>query len=156
MNGHALKCPRWLASPLTGTVVVFGCLAVIAVPLSRLTSGAAVVVPAGVPQSVPVEAGRVPAVVRVKLLDPADRLEIVSADGAGLLRLDAPAAGESEHDIVVPSDAGVIELQVRVACGSDETAVFVTLMPDGREEQTRYLTGAGDLEDTLRFEWPHP
>lgn len=156
MNGSAMTHPRWFASPLAGTAVVFACLAVIAVPLSRLTGGAAVVAPAGVPRSPSAEADRVPAVVRVKLLDPADRLEIVSVDGAVLLRLDAPAAGESEHDIVVPIDAGVVELQVRVACGSDETAVFVTLMPDGREEQTRYLTGAGDLEDTLRFEWLHP
>lgn len=151
-----MKGSRWHASPLAGTAVVFACLGVIAVPLSRLTGGVAAVAPAKVSQSAPVEAGRVPAVVRVKLLDPAARFEIAAADGAVLLRLDAPPAGESEHDIVVPIDAGVVELQVRAGCGSDETAVFVTLMPDGREEQTRYLTGAGEIEDTLRFEWPHP
>lgn len=151
-----MKGPRWFASPLAGTALVFLCLAVIAVPLSRLTGGAPAVAPAKLPQSAAVESGGVPAVVRVKLLDPAVRFEIATADGAVLLRLDAPVAGESEHDIMVPIAGGVVELRVRAGCGVDETAVFVTLMPDGLEEQTRYLTGSGDIEDTLRFEWPHP
>jgi hypothetical protein len=36
-----------------------------------------------------------------------------------------------------------------------ETAEFLTVMPDGYEEQTRYVTGSGLLEETLRYEWHH-
>ena len=41
------------------------------------------------------------------------------------------------------------------AIRQSETAVFLTVMPDGREEQTRYATGDGVVEETLRYEWHH-
>ena len=31
---------------------------------------------------------------------------------------------------------------------------FLTVMPDGREDQTRYLIGSGESSETLTFAWP--
>lgn len=143
---------RWHASPLAGTAVVMACLAVLAVPMWRLTGGTpAVTAPAVAAATAP---GTVQAVVRVKCLDALARLEILGTDGALVLRLDAPAAGESEHDVAMPFDGHAVEWVVRADCGADETAVFITVLPDGREGQTRYLTGSDAVEETLRFEWP--
>jgi hypothetical protein len=49
-------------------------------------------------------------------------------------------------DVMLRADFGV---------GLAETAVFLTVMPDGYEDQTRYAIGTGLIEEPLRFTW-HP
>lgn len=150
-----MKFPRMFTTPLAGTVLVVVALSVLAMPLHRLTSSTASVSPQ---QATAQEhSGPSPAVLRLKLLDGARRIEIRTPGGEAVLDLKDPPAGESEHDVKLSLDHGVTELHVRAEFAglSRETAVFVSVMPDGREDRTRFLTGNGDFEETLRFEWSH-
>ncbi len=148
-----MSAKRWLASPLAGTAGVLAGLLLIAIPLRQLTSAP----PA--PPSAPQEPSltEIPAVLRVKLLAPANRLLVKTPDGAVLLDIPQPPAGESEHDAVLPIADGGLDLVLSAEFGNspEETAVFLTVMPDGREEQTRYITGNGLLEETLSYDWHH-
>lgn len=148
-----MSAKRWLASPLAGTAGVLAGLCLIAIPLRKLTSAP----PA--PASAPPEtsAAEIPSVLRVKLLAPAKRLIVKTPDGAVLLDKPQPTAGESEHDAVIHFDDGGLDLVLAADFGDSpaETAVFLTVLPDGLEEQTRYATGSGLMEETLRFEWRH-
>jgi hypothetical protein len=98
-----------------------------------------------------------PAVLRVKLLAPAKRLLVKTTGGKILLDMPSAPAGESEHDAMLPHADGGLDLALTADFGGSaaETAVFLTVMPDGREEQTRHATGGGLLEETLRYEWHH-
>jgi hypothetical protein len=141
---------RWHASPLAGTAGVLAGLALLAIPLRELTGRQQPVPPA----AAPVGAHQLtPAVLRVKLLDPVGRLAIRTMDGRALLETANLPAGESEHDVTIPLEDGVCELVLTAAAGDRETAVFLTVMPDGFPDETRYATGSGELEETLRFEW---
>jgi hypothetical protein len=141
---------RWHASPLAGTAGVLAGLALLAIPLRELT-GRPQVVPS---VAAPVETHQLtPTVLRLKLLDPVERLAIRTTDGRLLLESEAMPAGESEHDAEIPLDDGVCELVLTATAGDGETAVFLTVMPDGFPDETRYATGSGELEETLRFEW---
>lgn len=146
---------RWLTSPLAGTAGVLAGLCLISIPLRKLTSAppVAAVMPAG-----PVVAGdAIPAVLRLKLLAPARMLRLETTDGGTLLDKKDLDAGESEHDVALRFTDNECEIGLVADFGdqASETAVFLTVMPDGYEEQTRYATGSGVLEETLRYEWPH-
>lgn len=146
MNGF-----RWLASPLTGTACVLAALSLLAIPLRHLTSPGRLQ-PAPAPATAP---GGIHAVLRLRLLAPASRVVVTTADGKPVLdRRDLPP-GESEHDAVIPMDAGALDLRLRADCGTAnaETAVFLTVMPDGYEDQTRYGIGRGLIDEPLRYEW---
>lgn len=142
---------RFPLSPLLGTAGVAAGLALLAIPLQRLTSRPAT--PAVVAAAPSVPAGSVAAVLRVKTVDPLERLAVADAQGRILLQATPFAAGESEHDVVIPWDDGVGLLSIEFE-SAKETAVFVTLLPEGREDLTRYATGSGACVETLRFEWP--
>jgi hypothetical protein len=144
---------RWLGSPLAGTAGVLAALGVLAVPLHQLTSSPSAPPPASGTASVTGS----PAVLRVKLLAPAARLVIRENDGNVLLDLSQPPAGESEHDAVLQFTRGGLDLTLSADFGdmAAETAVFLTVMPDGHEEQTLYVTGSGLLEESLHYEWHH-
>ena len=146
MNGT-----RWYASPLFGTAGVIAGLALIAIPLRHLT--AARPVELVVRPETQEKQGKTPAVLRLKLLDPVSRLRIETVDGEAVLESAAMPAGESEHDVQLPLHGGMADLRVSLAAGDAETAVFLTLMPDGHQDRTLYLTGAGTLEETLHYEW---
>lgn len=143
---------RWLGSPLAGTAGVLAGLCLLALPLRRLTSEKPV--PQVTAAPVEISAAEIPAVLRLKLLAPAKHLTLKTTDGNVLLDLPTLAAGESEHDALVRFTDGELDLALSADFGdaASETAVFLTLMPDGQEEQTRYVTGSGLLEETLRFE----
>jgi hypothetical protein len=146
---------RWLTSPLAGTAGVIAGLCLISIPLRQLTSAPPV---QAVAASAPVvSADEIPAVLRVKLLAPARLLRLETADGNTLLDIKNLEAGESEHDVTLRFTDGEIDILLLADFGdhSSETAVFLTVMPDGHEEQTRYATGSGVLEETLRYEWKH-
>jgi len=128
-------------------------LCLLSIPLRKLTSAAPVLQAA----QVGVSEMEIPAVLRVKLLAPAQRLLVKNADGTILLDMPTPPAGESEHDVVLRLADGALELSLAAEFGVDaaETAVFLTVMPDGHEEQTRFMTGSGLLDETLHYEWRH-
>lgn len=145
--------PRWLASPLAGTATVLAGLCVLAIPLCKLTSQEPAP-PWHATQTVP-GSGEIPAVLRLRLLAPAKHLTVQTAAGKILLDLRNPAAGESEHDAVIPlADNGLdLTLLADFGDGGSETAVFLTVMPDGYADQTRYAVGNGRMEAPLRYEW---
>lgn len=145
----------WLTSPLAGTAGVIVGLCLISVPLRRLTLAPPVPpVMAGVPMA---PGDQIPSVLRVKLLAPAKQLRLETADGVILLDKKDLEAGESEHDLTLRLADDEIDIMLLADFGDQatETAVFLTLMPDGHEEQTRYATGSGLLEENLRYEWRH-
>lgn len=148
-----MSAKRWLGSPLAGTAGVLAGLCLLAIPLRKLTSAP----PAPISSSAQTSIAEIPSVLRIKLLAPANRLLVKTPDGAVLLDMQQPSAGESEHDAVLPLADGGLDLVLLADFGDSqaETAVFLTVMPDGIEGQTRYATGSGSLEETLRYEWHH-
>ncbi len=151
---------RWFATPLAGTAAVLAGLGLLAIPLYQLTSARAVPLPppSGVSAVTPTQG--VPAVLRVKLLTAANLLRVETA--AGLVLLDAGhlAAGESEHDVAITFDHGGLDLtlvaEFAEGRGDVETAVFLTVMPDGLEDQTRYAIGSGGIRQSLHYDWLTP
>jgi len=151
MNG-----PRWLKSPLAGTACVLAGLGLLAIPLRKLTSAAPLVMaPTAHTAARP---GKIPAVLRLRLLAPAQRVTVKTADGKILLDMQDPPAGVSEHDAVIAVETGRLELglQADFPAGGAETAVFLTVMPDGCEDQTRHVIGNGRMKAPLRYEWHTP
>ncbi len=141
---------RWLASPLTGTVGVLAGLGFLSIPLRELTSRPAK--PEIVVEEVAAET--VSAVLRLKLLAPAKRLTVEDAKGSKLIDVSESPAGETEHEAQISLDRGHADLTLSVDFGDAESAAFLTVMPDGREDQTRYLIGSGETSETLTFAWP--
>jgi hypothetical protein len=148
-----MSAKRWLGSPLAGTAGVLAGLCLLVIPLRQLTS-APPLRPA-VPTELSVT--EMPAVLRVKLLAPAKRLLVKTTDGEILLDMPSAPAGETEHEVVLPLADGGLDLALTADFGGSlsETAVFLTVLPDGLEELTRHAIGSGMLEETLRFEWHH-
>jgi hypothetical protein len=142
---------RWLASPLTGTVGVLTGLGFLSIPLRELTSRPAkpeIVVKAEI------STDQVSAVLRLKLLAPAKHVTVEDAKGSKLIELAEAPAGESEHEARFLLESGHADLTLSVDFGDAESAAFLTVMPDGREDQTRYLIGSGETSETLTFAWP--
>lgn len=145
--------PRWLASPLAGTACVLAGLSLLAIPLRKLTS--AEPVPAVQATRTAASPGAIPAVLRLRLLAPASRLVVTTAAGKTLLDMRDLSPGESEHDALIAFGDGGLDLTMQADFGGadSETAVFLTVMPDGYEDQTRYAIGTGRMKEPLRYEW---
>jgi len=146
-----MKALHWLASPLTATAAVMAGLALLSLPLLRLTSAA----PEPAPTAMMDDAVETNAVLRLRTLVPLREIVITDANGGTLLRLQDAPAGESEHDVTLQITHGGLDLDLAVAGAPVETAVFLTVIPDGREELTRHAIGEGDISDILRYDWPH-
>jgi hypothetical protein len=143
---------RWFASPLAGTAGVLAGLGLLSFPLRKLTS--AEPVPAVRAAPAVTSTREIPAVLRLRLLAPASRVSVLDEQGKALLDLGETPAGESEHDVVIPFENNRLELTLQAEFGGEaETALFLTVMPDGYEDQTRYTIGGGAFEETLHFEW---
>jgi hypothetical protein len=95
----------------------------------------------------------VSAVLRLKLLAPAKHVTVEDAKGSKLIELADASAGESEHEVQILLENGHADLTLSADFGDAESAAFLTVMPDGREDQTRYLIGSGDTSETLTFAW---
>jgi len=145
--------PRWLASPLAGTACVLAGLSLLAIPLRKLTS--AEPPPAVRATQTGASPGAIPAVLRLRLLAPAIRLVVTTAAGGMLLDMRDLSAGESEHDAMIAFGDGGLDLTLQADFGGTdtETAVFLTVMPDGYVDQTRYVIGTGRMKEPLRYEW---
>jgi hypothetical protein len=142
---------RWIMTPLAGTAGVLLGLCLVAIPLRKLTSAP----PMQTAVKEKISNTEIPAVFRLRLLAPAKRIVIKTADHKILLDLRDIAPGESEYDATIPFSNATLDLTLHAEFGdsSAETAAFLTLMPDGHEEQTRYSIGTGLIDDTLNFEW---
>jgi hypothetical protein len=76
--------------------------------------------------------------------------------GDVIWKLAETPAGDVENDIELQLVEGTLDLTLHVEFGDQagETAVFLTLLPDGLEEQTRHAIGSGSIEESLHFSWP--
>jgi len=146
-----------LHSPLAGTAGVLVALGVLAIPLHHLTSNRLPPVPqrAALPPSADAPT---PAILRLKLLTPACAIRLTTEDGTRLLDLTNVPAGESELDASLPLHHDMLDLVLEADLGDSaaDTAVFLTVMPDAREAQTRYAIGSGSLTEPWRFNWQQP
>jgi hypothetical protein len=145
---------RRFRSPLLGTTLVLAALAMLAVPLHRLTTRSGEALARNAEESQP-ESTATRAVLRVRVLEPLEDWEIKTTNGHVLHRAALLDTGELEEDVEISLDNGHLELLLRAQAGQKETAVFVTLLPEGYEERTAYSIGAGILQDTLHFHWEH-
>lgn len=146
----------WLASPLVATAGVATCLGLLALPLRKLTSAEAQ--PSALSESVVLTKNEVSAVLRLHLLVPAKLVLLRSSEGKELIRANDLEAGKSEYDLRIPFSGSKIDLALEADMGAQaaDTAIFVTLMPDAHEEETRFVIGYGLIHDSLHFKWPTP
>ncbi len=148
---------NFLRSPLAGTAGVLATLGLLAIPLHRLTSHRPP--PAPSPLAPPPTADALTsAILRLKCLAPARSLRLTTEDGTILLDLTDVAAGESECDALLPISHNSLEIWLQADLGTStaDTAVFLTIMPDARDAQTRFVLGSGSLSQPLRFNWQSP
>lgn len=146
-----------LHSPLAATAGVLAILGLLAIPLHHLTAQRQ---PPAASRDTPPPAPPTltPAILRLKLLTPARSIRLTTGDGASVLDLSDVPAGESEHDAALPIHNQALDLLLVADLGASpaDTAVFLTVMPDAREGQTRYAIGGGLLTQPLRFNWQLP
>ncbi len=148
---------NFLRSPLAGTAGVLATLGLLAIPLCHLTSHRPP--PAPSPLAPPPTADALTsAILRLKCLAPARSLRLTTEDGTILLDLTDVAAGESECDALLPISHNSLEIWLQADLGTStaDTAVFLTIMPDARDAQTRFVLGSGSLSQPLRFNWQSP
>jgi hypothetical protein len=152
---------NWLSSPLAATAVVLAILAALAIPLRKLTAER-VVSSVSVP-TVEISGnshghGHVhefPGVLRVRLLDAAESLQVRTVEGVVLWEAANLGAGEHEvdADLLLIDDALELFVKADFGVGSRDTALFLTVIPEGVEEMTHYAIGSGSVEEVLHFEW---
>lgn len=146
-------------SPLFGTAIVVAVLGLLAIPLHRLTGSEPVTLASGAGGSTAgsMETNATPAIARVRLLRDARSIELRSDGDTLLWMAENVRAGETEAEIPLEmmEQEAVVHLRAEFADDGAETAVFVTLLPDGLEERTAHAIGGGTLMERLVFTWPH-
>lgn len=147
----------WLSSPLAATAVVCSILGALAIPLHRLTDGRRdrAAAPAMMTDPGRAEAAHFQGTLRLRLLDPARSVRLGTADGQTLWSARDLEPGEHEIDAewTLLDDALEIHIEAEFHDHARETAIFLTILPDGLEEITRHTIGSGQLEDMWFFEW---
>lgn len=144
---------KLLTSPLSATAGVIAGLALLAIPMRQLTSAP----PMSVPTAAPTQASDVVRTwVKLKLLTPARSVTLSNPAGDVIWKLAETPAGDVETDTGIQLADGTLDLTLNVDFGdhAGETAVFLTLLPDGLEEQTRHAIGSGSFDESLHFSWP--
>jgi hypothetical protein len=145
-------------SPLFGTAIVLVVLGLLAIPLHRLTGSepAAFASGAGGSTAGSMEASATPAIARIRLLRDARSIELRSDDDTLLWKAENVPAGETEAEVRLGmmEQEAVVRLRAEFADDGAETAVFVTLLPDGLEERSAHAIGRGSLSERLVFTWP--
>jgi len=144
---------KLITSPLSATAGVIAGLALLAIPMRQLTSAPPVPVPSAAPTAA---SDVVRTWVKLKLLTPATSVTLGNPAGDVIWELTETPAGDVETDIGIQLVDGTLDLTLRIEFGDQagETAVFLTLLPDGLEEQTRHAIGSGSLDESLHFSWP--
>lgn len=147
-----MKLPKLLTSPLAATAGVLVGLALLAVPLRQITSAAPVAAP---PVAATPSTSALPAWLTLKLLIPAESVTVKTADGQVIWKLGKTPAGDLDTQATLALDHGGVDLTLDLDFGGNpaETAVFLTIAPDGFEEQTQHAIGSGRIEEPLRYTW---
>lgn len=145
---------RRFRTPLLGTALVLGSLAVLAVPLHRLTARSGETPPEAIAES-KTHSETIRTVLRIRVLDPLEDVVIRTSEDRILHQAETMVPGEVEEDVEILLEEDEFELHLSTRSGEKETAVFITLLPDGHEERTAYAIGSGTWEETLRFHWEH-
>jgi hypothetical protein len=83
-------------------------------------------------------------------------VKLETPGGKVLWKLNGVPAGDTDTRIPVPLEDGELDvtLEVRFGHPAGDTAVFLTIAPDGLEEETRYAIGSEHVEEPLTFSWP--
>jgi len=148
---------NWLTSPLAATVVVCTALAALSIPLRRLTSDRVLLaIPAAQTPATREDHGHaLPGVLRVRLLAPVESLMVSTTSGEVLWNTGRLEPGEHQAASRFSLIDDALELLVEAVFddGAGDTALFLTVLPDGVEEQTHYTIGSGGIEEILFFEW---
>lgn len=145
-------------SPLLGTALVALALGLLAIPLHRLTAKQDPVTGAGNSSGPPPAAAgdSMPCILRLRALAPLRDVELLDRNGKAIFHHKQLEAGETEWETPLAWHDGEIDLQLIAEAADQETAVFLTVMPDGYEERTAYAIGSGRIDEELHFEWNHP
>lgn len=148
-------------SPLFGTAIVMVVLGLLAIPLRDLTGSDRALPPAaggaaGVSAASDV-GDSTPAVARLRLLREALSIELRSDDDKLLWKAAKVSAGETEAEIplVITDGGAVLRLCAEFAGDGAETAVFVSVFPDGLEERSAHAIGGASINDRLVYRWPN-
>lgn len=150
---------NWLSSPLVATAVVCAILTALAIPLRRLTTDrVAVETPVTSVESASTHHGHThafPGMLRLRLLAPAESVEVTTTDGTVLWSARRLNAGEHEMntDFLLIDDALELLVTATFDHAAGDTALFLTVLPDGVHEQTHYAIGSGRIDEILFFEW---
>lgn len=152
MNTPLDMISRSFSSPLLGTLLVLLAVSLLAVPLHRLTASGEKPNREATAETVSLSE-TTHAILRVRILDALEEIEIRTAEDRVLYRADSMKPGEVEDDVEILLEKNELDLHLRARAGEKETAVFITLLPDGYEECTAYAIGSGTMEETLRFRW---
>ncbi len=150
---------HWITSPLTATAVVCATLAVLAIPLRKLTGDRVGVESVRVdPPTMSVDGVHdFPVRMHVRLLADAESLVLRTTDGVVVWQVETLEAGEHDQEVMMDLSDHRVELLVDADFGdlAGETAFFITLVPEGLDEQTRHAIGSGRIEELLDFAWNH-
>lgn len=145
---------RRFRSPLLGTALVLSALALLAVPLHQLTTSRAEH-QKGSTADRKQESKTTRAILRIRVLDAWQDWQITTNEGTIVHRAASIEPGETEVDVEVLLVNEELNLEWSGHTEDKETAVFLTLLPDGREERTAYAIGSGEWRETLNFCWKH-
>jgi hypothetical protein len=146
-----MKLPEALRSPLAATVGVVVGMLLLAIPLRHLTSKAT---HATIPSTHAATHGT-PAWLTLKLLAPAESVNLTTPDGKTVWSLTDVAAGETEIRKELPIEQNTLDLTLTIHFkpNTTETAAFLTIAPDQRDAITQYAFGKDVIHEPLTFNW---
>lgn len=146
-----MKLPQALRSPLAATVgVVIGML-LLAIPLRHLTSKAT---HSTIPSTRATTHGT-SSWLTLKLLAPAESVNLTTPDGQTLWSLTDASAGETEirKELSLEQNTLDLTLTIHFKPNTTETAAFLTIAPDQRDAITQYAFGKDVIHESLTFNW---
>lgn len=149
-----MNMPKCFRSPLAATAGVILGMTAIAIPLRHLTSGASG--PVAKAPGIGTQA-LTPAWISLRLLAPVKSASLQTSNGEVIWKIHAIPADEIEIRKALPLVKYRLELILNVEWvePTAESAVFLSIEPDGLERSTQYLIGSGSARELLVFTWPN-
>lgn len=149
-----MRLPKFIRSPLAATAGVVLGMTLIAMPLHHLTSDPA----AAAPQAPGDDTQALtPAWISLRLLAPVKSATLQTSNGDTIWKLGTSPAGEVEIRKPLPLVNHRLELILHIEWiePSAESAVFISIEPDGLEQSTQYIIGSNTARELLTFIWPN-
>lgn len=139
-------------------MVVCIALAALAIPLRSLTVNRAPSAPTRSQMAIDpaIDQNSITTRIHLKLLAPAASFELSDVGGHVLWQTNHLPAGDHSHTIMMPLPPdGYWECFVTADFLdlASETALFITLTPDGMDEQSRFAIGTNRIDEVLDFQW---